>query len=113
MVKNNNGPIIQQEKIAVSYMIGLYCHKKHHQSNNQLCQNCEDLKQYALSRLTFCRYSEEKSTCEKCPTHCYRKDFQAQIREVMRFSGPRMLLYHPIIAIKHLIRNISTRNNKI
>lgn len=26
-----------------------------------------------------------------------------QIREVMRFSGPRMLFYHPIIALRHMI----------
>lgn len=26
-----------------------------------------------------------------------------KIRAVMRFSGPRMLLYHPILAIWHLI----------
>ena len=29
-----------------------------------------------------------------------------QIRKVMRFSGPRMLLYHPITAIKHIIDTI-------
>ncbi len=26
-----------------------------------------------------------------------------KIKTVMRFSGPRMLIYHPIMAIRHLI----------
>ena len=30
------------------------------------------------------------------------------IREVMRFSGPRMLIQHPILAFMHLIDNIRT-----
>ena len=28
-----------------------------------------------------------------------------KIREVMRFSGPRMLFYHPIIAIRHVLES--------
>jgi hypothetical protein len=26
-----------------------------------------------------------------------------RVKEVMRFSGPRMLLRHPILAIRHLL----------
>lgn len=28
-----------------------------------------------------------------------------QIREVMRFSGPRMIMYHPIATIRHVIES--------
>jgi hypothetical protein len=28
---------------------------------------------------------------------------RARIREVMRYAGPRMTLYHPVLAIRHLI----------
>ena len=28
-----------------------------------------------------------------------------KIKEVMKFSGPRMLIYHPVIAIRHLIED--------
>lgn len=110
MVKNNNGPIIEREKKTVSFMIGLYCQKKHHYPKNKLCNECNELKQYALQRLTTCRFGEQKSTCEKCPEHCYRKDYQQKIKHVMRFSGPRMLLYHPILAINHLYKNLKYRN---
>lgn len=29
-----------------------------------------------------------------------------KIRQVMRFSGPRMLLYHPVLANWHLVCSI-------
>jgi len=28
-----------------------------------------------------------------------------KIREVMRFSGPRMLFHHPIAAIRHVVES--------
>ena len=31
------------------------------------------------------------------------EEMREQIRRVMRFSGPRMLLYHPVLAVWHLI----------
>lgn len=113
MVRNNSGTKILQEKKTLQLMIALYCHKKHQTRASglpadakALCAACRDLEAYALARLTYCRYGEQKSTCEKCPTHCYRKDYKAQIKQVMRFAGPRMLLYHPLLAIGHLIRNL-------
>lgn len=105
MVRNNTGPNIQQEKHTVSLMIALYCRHKHNMTN-QLCDFCQDLQSYALTRLTLCRYGENKSTCEKCPTHCYAKEYKQRIRIVMAFSGPRMLIYHPIQAIRHLFKNL-------
>ena len=38
-----------------------------------------------------------------CPIHCYAKAEREQMREVMRHSGPRMLLRHPVLAIRHLL----------
>lgn len=106
MVANNTGPKIKQEKATVRAMIYLYCHKNHHSPNNQLCDECNELLQYAMQRLTMCRFGEEKTTCERCPKHCYRKDYKQQIKQVMRFSGPRMMIYHPVMALKHIYKNI-------
>lgn len=38
-----------------------------------------------------------------CKVHCYKPEVREQIRQVMRFSGPRMLLYHPVLAVWHLV----------
>ena len=83
-------------------MIRLYCRKK--EGNKTLCSDGRELEEYAHKRLSACKYGEQKTSCKKCPTHCYRKDKRDKIREVMRFSGPRMILYHPIEAIRHLIK---------
>lgn len=96
----NDGPIIRREKAIVTKMIRIYCKKKHHQS--ELCAECQDLNDYASKRLAFCQFGEEKTACAKCPVHCYQKDYRIKIKEVMRFSGPWMLLYHPIESVRHI-----------
>ena len=95
---------IEEEKKVVEQMIRLYCHKK--EGNGELCQNCHELLDYAHSRLDRCRYGEEKPTCKKCPVHCYRPEMKERVRAVMRWSGPRMMLYHPVAAIKHIYREM-------
>ena len=109
MVVKNTGPNIQQEKVTVSTMIYLYCNKQHHTPHSHLCDECEDLLKYSMQRLTLCRFGEEKSTCERCPKHCYRKDYKQKIQQVMRFSGPRMIIHHPIMAFRHLYKNLKKR----
>ncbi|WP_277584531.1 nitrous oxide-stimulated promoter family protein [Psychrobacillus antarcticus] len=44
---------------------------------------------------------------EKEPTPKYRK----KIKIVMRFSGPWMLVYHPILAIQHVWQEKVTHRN--
>lgn len=108
MVANNTGPKITQEKTTVRVMIALYCRQKHHTLKNQLCDECNELLQYAMQRLTMCRFGEQKTTCELCPKHCYRKDYKQKIKQVMRHAGPRMMIHHPIMAVKHLYKNLKT-----
>ena len=97
----NNGPNIQKEKETVTKMIDLYCRKKHH--NRELCEECTDLKNYALKRLSLCPFGEEKTACSNCRVHCYKPEYRQRIKEVMRYAGPWMLLYHPVYAVKHLL----------
>ncbi len=91
---------INEEQRVVEQMIRLYCRKK--EGNENLCESCSELLQYATKRLERCRFSNNKTTCKKCPVHCYSPKMRERIREVMRWAGPRMIIYHPIAAIKHL-----------
>jgi hypothetical protein len=68
-----------------------------------LCTDCVELRQYAFARLEKCRYQDDKPTCAKCPVHCYRPEMREKVRVVMRYSGPRMMLRHPVLAIAHII----------
>lgn len=98
------GKRIEEEKAVVEQMIRLYCRKK--EGNTLICPDCQKLLDYAHSRLDRCRYGNDKPTCRKCPIHCYRPEMKESIRLVMRWSGPRMILYHPIAAIRHLFREL-------
>lgn len=82
------------------HWIRLYCRLKEGYKN--LCPDCEKLAEYAENRLRHCPFGDEKGSCRNCKIHCYRPDMKEKIKEVMRFSGPRMLFYHPVMAIRHL-----------
>jgi hypothetical protein len=97
----NNGPVIQKERDVVTKMIAIYCRKKHH--SKELCKECEDLQAYAYKRLSLCKFGEEKTACSNCSVHCYKPEYREKIKAVMRYSGPWMILYHPIYSIKHLL----------
>ena len=93
----------QREKETVSLMIRLYCRKKH--GSKELCAECAALEAYARQRSDNCPFMETKTFCSNCKVHCYKKDMREKIREVMRFSGPRMIFHHPIMAIRHVIES--------
>jgi superfamily II helicase len=97
MIKNK----IQYEKQTVERMLMVYCKHKH---KTQPCAECDALKNYAYTRLDKCRFGEAKPACKNCPIHCYQPEMRNKMREVMRFSGPRMLLYYPKDFIIHLLR---------
>ncbi len=98
---DNLHPRIKREIRTVKSMVKLYC-LKHHRSD-KLCVECSNLLEYSIHRLEKCPFREGKTTCAKCPTHCYTLKNRESIREVMRYSGPRMLYRHPIAAVWHLI----------
>lgn len=94
----------EREKRTVSLMIRIYCKKKHGNAK-QLCPDCQALYDYAIWRSDKCPFMETKTFCSNCRVHCYKADMREQIRAVMRFSGPRMICYHPIMAIRHVIES--------
>lgn len=89
-------------------MIKIYC-QGHHAVSAGICDACKELEQYALKRLECCPYGNDKPPCVNCPIHCYKKDMRESVREVMRFSGPRMLFKHPILAGLHLWGMLNTK----
>ena len=95
---------VKEEQQVAEQMIRLYCRKK--EGNGELCPSCAELLQYARMRLEHCRFGENKTTCKKCPVHCYRPEMRERIRKVMRWAGPRMIWYHPVAAIRHLIKEL-------
>ena len=95
---------IEKEKEIVKLMIEIYCHKKHGRKSGELCDDCKELLEYAQKRLTLCKFGNEKSSCSKCPIHCYKKDMKLKIKEVMKFSGCRLIIYKPNEFIRHIFK---------
>ena len=93
---------IQREKKTIELMIAIYC-RKQHGTKKGLCQECRELLNYAANRLDKCRFEAAKPVCNRCTVHCYQPQMRERIRRVMRYSGPRMLLEHPVAAVQHYL----------
>lgn len=93
---------VEHEKEVIKLMIEIYCKKKH-KNKECLCKECKELLDYAHLRLSRCKFGDEKTTCGRCKIHCYKKDMRAKIKDVMKFSGPRLIIYKPTELIKHLL----------
>jgi hypothetical protein len=93
---------IGREKNTIEKMIGIYCHHQH-KTNGVLCPECVAFLEYAKKRLDKCPFQERKTTCVNCRIHCYKPDMREKIKDVMRFSGPRMTYCHPILALFHAL----------
>jgi len=44
-----------------------------------------------------------KPACKHCPSHCYHPTYRAKIRQVMKFSGKKMLLGGRLDYLIHLL----------
>ena len=91
---------IRKEKDTVEFMIRLYCRRRH--GAEGLCAECEALLRYSQARLDSCPFDGSKKSCRKCSIHCYSPEMREKIREVMRYSGPRMFFYSPFEAFRHI-----------
>ena len=92
---------IEREKTTVRKMIELYC--KHHLGLQTVPEENRRLADYACRRLDRCKFGEQKPACKDCPIHCYAPKEREAIRRIMRWAGPRMILYAPMDAIRHLL----------
>ncbi|MFW6110882.1 MAG: nitrous oxide-stimulated promoter family protein [Thermoproteota archaeon] len=96
------GPRIRREKKTIKALVELYCRDKHN-SQESLCSGCAGFLEYALTRLDNCPFQEDKTTCAKCPIHCYEPEMREMAKKIMGYSGPKLIWRHPILAIKHLL----------
>ncbi len=56
-----------------------------------LCADCAGLVAYALEKRRKCPL-DPKPSCKHCHIHCYSKEYRSRIREIMSFSGRRMIM---------------------
>jgi len=102
-----------QEVKLIPKMITIYCHNHKHERDDKkgLCKDCNELLDYALFRLSKCPFKKNKGFCSFCKIHCYKPDMKVKIKEVMKYSGPRMLFSHPIFSISHVVQMIKYKKS--
>lgn len=100
-----NSPKSANEFRTIRAMIEIFCKAQHPKQIAGLCPDCTDLLSYARKQLVRCPFQQEKPTCGNCSIHCYKKGMRKKIRDVMRYSGPRMVYHHPIMAFRHLLNS--------
>ena len=91
---------LAREGHTIQVMVGIYC-RENHRPTQILCPKCQGLFNYAMQRMGKCPFLSAKPTCAKCPIHCYKPEMREQVRQVMRYAGPRMMIYHPFLALRH------------
>lgn len=95
------GSRLQREKLTIQKMIALYQRK----SPQALAEpaHYQALYDYAMKRLDKCAFGENKPACRQCPIHCYQPAKREEMKQIMRWAGPKMLWRHPVLTIRHLI----------
>lgn len=104
----------KEDKIC-TLMIQIYCGGAHKnrpalKSEENLCPECSALADYVHQRVAGCPFMESKTFCSMCKVHCYKPEMREKIRKVMRYAGPRMLKYHPIMALRHVCLTVRQKS---
>lgn len=58
----------------------------------RVCHECADLMAYAIAKRMKCPLEAEKPTCKHCRIHCYGKAQREKVREIMAYSGRRLMM---------------------
>lgn len=110
MVTNMNSLTVKQIKDlkVLAEFISLYCHAKHRREKasevlipgflqkrgrtaEAICPDCAMLLEHGIKKRELCPM-DPKPTCKSCHIHCYTAEYRQKIREVMAYSGKRMIM---------------------
>ena len=88
----------------IGKFVEVYCDGKHRSETRDpftvpeglgersLCPECATFLQYAITRRLKCPLEAEKPSCKHCRTHCYAKAQLAKVKEIMAYSGRKLML---------------------
>lgn len=99
------------DRKVLGAMVSIYCKARH--KSGSLCDDCSALLDYAVQRVERCPLQGDKISCRRCKIHCYAPLEQQKIARIMRFSGARMLFKHPLMAVRHLLRENPRLNRSV
>ena len=56
-----------------------------------ICLECAELLEHGMKKRAACPL-DPKPTCKSCHVHCYTPEQRQKVREIMAYSGRRMIL---------------------
>ena len=101
----------ERERRIVDKMIQRFCQDNHRSSD--LCESCFELKEYAFKRLVSCPFANDKPVCSNCSIHCYNKKKKEEIKNVMKYSGPKMIFNHPKDTFLYFFDKLKNKNHLV
>ncbi|BCA79996.1 nitrous oxide-stimulated promoter family protein [Desulfuromonas sp. AOP6] len=93
----------QKDLRVLALFTSVYCHAHHEGEKTSpafdgmdfsrftLCAECREFLEYAFSRRIKCPL-DPKPDCKGCHIHCYRPGHREKVREIMRFSGKKLIM---------------------
>ena len=99
-MSDNTGSVrLEREIKTIQAMIEIYCSGLH--AAARLCPDCRELFEYAIERIDKCVLRPRKPVCSLCSIHCYKPAMREKVCHVMRYAGPRMVMRHPVLTVRH------------
>jgi hypothetical protein len=88
----------------IGKFVEVYCDGKHGGLEKQpfplpenlgarrMCDECARFMAYAVARRLKCPLEAEKPSCKHCRIHCYAAPQLAKVKEIMAFSGRKLMM---------------------
>ena len=97
-------PHMKKDIRLIGTFVEVYCSGKHSGADKtalplpgglgerHLCPECASFMQYAVTRRIKCPLEAEKPTCKHCRIHCYSRPNLEKVKEIMAYSGRKLIL---------------------
>ncbi len=96
------GKRLDREKETVKKIIQLHYKQIESEAVNDF-KEYKNLIDYAFERLDNCPYGDNKPICARCEVHCYKPEMRDKIRTIMKKSGYKMIIHHPVLLLQHIL----------
>jgi hypothetical protein len=66
-----------------------------------LCAECAEFMEYTVKKRLRCPLELDKPSCKHCRIHCYAAAQRKQVKEIMAWSGRKLILQGRLIYLWH------------
>lgn len=100
----------EKDRATMEAIGAIYCRGNHDaaaRGDDAMCAWCREAIEDTLERALACPHGH-KHNCEDCETHCQRGEAQQNIKVIMRYAAPRMVVRHPVMTFGYLRKKLKS-----